>query len=56
VHLPTDVVRRHRPVRPFEAELAAYDELGIDLSIFVPHGDPVGYVRRRHEAFISGTP
>ncbi|MEM9040872.1 MAG: LLM class F420-dependent oxidoreductase [Actinomycetota bacterium] len=36
----------------FDDELQAYAELGIDLTIFVPYGDPIEYVERCHQAFM----
>ncbi|MEM9608470.1 MAG: LLM class F420-dependent oxidoreductase [Actinomycetota bacterium] len=43
--VPFDVFARDEP---FGDELAAYAELGIDLTIFVPYGDPIEYIERCH--------
>ncbi|MEM8748419.1 MAG: LLM class F420-dependent oxidoreductase [Actinomycetota bacterium] len=49
--VPFDVFDRDHS---FDDELNAYADLGIDLTIFVPYGDPLEYVERCHEAFMSG--
>ena len=50
VMVPFDVFTRDEP---FDEELAAYGDLGIDLTIFVPYGDPVEYVQRCHDSFMT---
>ncbi|MEM8924067.1 MAG: LLM class F420-dependent oxidoreductase [Actinomycetota bacterium] len=49
IMVPFDVFDRPQP---FDDDLAAYAGLGIDLTIFVPYGDPVAYVQRCHDAFL----
>ncbi|MEM7326149.1 MAG: LLM class F420-dependent oxidoreductase [Actinomycetota bacterium] len=50
VMVPFDVFDR---ATPFAEELSAYQDLGIGLTIFVPYGDPVGYLHRCNDTFLS---
>ena len=47
--VPFDVFSRDVP---FHEDLAAYADLGVDLTVFVPYGDPVAYVQRCHDEFV----
>lgn len=47
--VPYDVFARDAS---FDDELAAYADAGIDLTVFVPYGDPLEYLERCHDRFM----
>ena len=48
--VPFDVFGRDEP---FDDEFTAYADAGIDLTIFVPYGDPIEYLERCHDSFMQ---